>query len=211
MTRSSCHPPIKTNMQVKAGIELPRRFSCSSASGDTEAHSDCQRRPSTTCIRVSQGGPGRFGYHRSVKTQARAGLSLKNSSEGSLPASRPGSPQSTVVPHARRPLQTAFKRLQNGHSADARDSNTHYGILSPLNTSVLGLINVYYRMLLCASLSLRTPACLYPTEPADPTRGPQLQAHSRSYHREKVAIRRTKQLSVTLLRRTGLKIPLTCR
>ena len=43
-------------MQVKAGIEFPRRVSCSSASSDTEAHSDCQKRPDTACIRVSQGG-----------------------------------------------------------------------------------------------------------------------------------------------------------
>ena len=163
--------------------------------------------------------PGRFGYHRSVKTQARAGLSLNNSSEGSLPASRPGSLRSTVAAsHAPRtgdgscrPLRTACKRLQNGHSADARDSKSHYGILSPLNTSVLGLINAYHRMLLCSSLSSRTAACLYPTEPAGPTRGPQLQAHSRSYHRDRVAIRRTKQLPATPLRCTVLKIPLTYR
>ncbi len=153
-------------MQVKAGIELPHRFSCSSASGGTEAHSDCQKRPSTTCIRVSQGGSGRFGYHRSVKTQTRAGLSSPGTTENPSPASRSGSPRSVVAPHARRPLQTAFKRLQNGYSADARDSKSHYGILSPLNTSVLGLINAYHRMLSCASLSLRTPACHCPARTA---------------------------------------------
>ena len=138
--RSSCHPPFKTNMQVKAGIELPRRVSCSSASSDTEAHSDCQRRPNTACIRVSQGGRDGLATTDLLKLKRGQDFRPRGRLKNPSPASRSRSLRSAVVPHARRPLQTAPKRFQNGHSAGARDSKSDYGILSPLNTSVAGLI-----------------------------------------------------------------------
>ena len=127
-------------MQVKAGIELPRRVSCSSASSDTEAHSDCQKRRDTACIRVSQGG--RDGLATTDLLKLKRGQDfrprgrLKKSKpreQIGVPSKRGGPSRAPTPPNS---LQTLSKRTQRRRARLRIPLRTQ----NPLNTSVVGLI-----------------------------------------------------------------------